>query len=60
MDKHMIATGNQDGIQQAVCPKCDAVMEWRDNYNMTFGRGEVEESGGEYLECPECGFRVGD
>ena len=37
--KKVIAVGNQEGIQEAVCPKCDTVMEWRDNYSMTFGRG---------------------
>ena len=58
MDKKIIAVGNQDGIKEAICPKCDTVMEWRDNYSMTFGRGEVEETGREYLECPECGFRL--
>lgn len=59
MEKKIIAVGNQDGIQQAACPKCDTVMVWRDNYHMSFG-GEVEESGGEYLECPKCGLRADD
>ncbi len=56
MDKKILAIGNEEGIQQAACPKCSTIMVWRDNYHMSFG-GEVEETGGEYLECPNCGYR---
>ena len=53
--KRLVMVRHFDGRTEYICKNCGQKMEIRDDYRMSFGRGEVEESGGEYLKCTSCG-----
>ena len=54
--KRLIAVRHVDG--EYICPKCDTVMKHNDSYSMEFCNGDISESGGEFLSCPNCGMRM--
>lgn len=57
--KRLIMVRHADGRDEYVCKSCNQKMRHCDSYHMSFGRGEVEESGEEYLYCDTCGIRSG-
>ena len=56
--KKIIAIRHADGVEEYICPKCDSVMKHNDDHHPNFSRGEISETGGEYLSCPNCGMRM--
>jgi DNA-directed RNA polymerase subunit RPC12/RpoP len=53
--KRIILAHHADGTTDYVCKKCGNKMTLRDDYHMSFSAGEINETGGEYLQCEHCG-----
>lgn len=55
--KRVIMTCGLDGKEQYVCRVCGQSLRHCDNGHTSFGRGEVEDTGEEFLYCDVCGYR---
>ena len=55
--KRVIMTHKADGTEEYVCRVCGQSLRHCDNGYDTFGRGEVESVGSEFLYCDVCGYR---
>lgn len=52
--KKIIAVQHQDGTKEFLCPKCNTVMIYGDDFHESLVDGEYKQSGGEYFYCPNC------
>ena len=55
--KRLLMIHHADGREEYICRSCNQPLRHCDDSHMSFGRGDVEESGGEYLFCDTCGIR---
>lgn len=52
--KHIMAIKTIDRVEFE-CPDCHGYMNVCDTQTNVFSRGEVSQTGSEYLHCPHCG-----
>ena len=55
--KRLLMVQHSDGKREYICKSCGQPMRHCDDYRMDFRAGEIDESGGEYLQC-KCGHRT--
>lgn len=55
--KRVLLIHKADGTEQYVCRVCGQSLRHCDNCSMSFGRGEIEDTGAEFLFCDVCGYR---
>ena len=53
--KRILAVRHADGVTEFECPDCGNYMIVCDTTRTIFSRGEVSETGSEYLFCQKCG-----
>ncbi len=54
--KRILAVRHADGVTEYECPDCGNYMIICDTTRNIFSRGEVSETGSEYLFCQKCGL----